>query len=366
VETGVSGDVHALWPPYWSTPAWGAILTGYDQEQLGVHEDLGAAAPGLPPFEVPLTLDLASNPVFLAEFSLIQAGVIEPAPISRDELPKPPVWERISQAGKRTAVVFFSFTYPARGQSAYVVSNRVEPDLWSRFGVKPGQREFLASPANQSASLLKWFSGNEAAGAVLGEEFLPRMDWPQPQDAAVDPVAVLREASDVEFRVLNLTKDLIHQDRGLDAVMMYSDAFDSISHAYYPYRFPEDFPLRPPAPADVATLGPVMDRYLEWFDGRLGELIRSFPTPPNVIVVSDHGVEAANHVTLWRGWHSPHGMFLAAGPGITHDAKVRDVSYFDIVPTILDLLDLKPAVDLRGHSVVGIGPSVVVRASATR
>jgi predicted AlkP superfamily phosphohydrolase/phosphomutase len=187
-----------------------------------------------------------------------------------------------------------------------------------------------------------------------------------PLDAAVDPVAALRVASDVGVRLFKVTDDIIRRDRNLDVAMMYFGDLDIISHAYYPYRFPEDFPLRPPAPADVAALGPVMDRYLEWFDGRLGELIRSFPTPPNVIVVSDHGFEAANHVTLWRGWHSPRGIFLAAGPGIAHDATVRDVSYYDIVPTMLDLLDLKPAGDLRGQSVIGIDPSAVVKASATR
>ncbi len=361
VHTGVSGDVHALWPPYWSTPAWGAIVTGYGQDQLGVHEDLGAVAPGLPPFEVPLTLDLASNPAFLAEFALIQAGVIEPAPMSRDQLPRPPVWERLTEAGKRTAVVSFPFTFPARGQATYVVSNRIVPDLWAEFGVKPGSRDELVSPRKKAASLLKWFDNTRGGDASLAATLLPQGAWPMPLDAAVDPVAALRVASDVGVRLFKVTDDIVRRDRQLDVAMMYFGDLDIISHAYYPYRFPEDFPLHPPAAADVAALGPVMDRYLVWFDRQLGNLIGAFPTPPNVIIVSDHGFEAASHVTLWRGWHSPRGVFLAAGPGIAHDATVRDVSYFDIVPTMLDLLDLKPALDLEGHSAVDADPSVLGR-----
>ena len=61
-------------PPFWSTPAWGAIATGYPREDIGVYEDLAAHAPRLHTFELPLQLNLALNPLFGLEFSLIKAA----------------------------------------------------------------------------------------------------------------------------------------------------------------------------------------------------------------------------------------------------------------------------------------------------
>ena len=63
-------------------------------------------------------------------------------------------------------------------------------------------------------------------------------------------------------------------------------------------------------------------------------------------------MEASNAVELWKAWHSPYGMFVAAGPDVQPRDQLGDVSYFDIVPTILDLLAFNRPADLRGQSLV--------------
>jgi len=125
-----------------------------------------------------------------------------------------------------------------------------------------------------------------------------------------------------------------------------------VSHAFWHYRFPEDYPDDPPSPADVSRLGPVVDRYLEHVDRRIGELIASFPTPPNVLIVSDHGMQASQAVKLWKAWHSRFGMFVVAGPDVQPQHQLIDVSYLDVVPTILELLEFERPADLRGRSVL--------------
>ena len=57
-------------------------------------------------------------------------------------------------------------------------------------------------------------------------------------------------------------------------------------------------------------------------------------------------------LNLWRGRHSRRGMFLAAGPDVQRGCEQLKVSYFDIVPTMLDLLGFEPASDLTGRSVL--------------
>ncbi len=64
---GSRGDMDAIWPPFWSTSAWGAIFTGFSRDEVGVFEDLVETAPGLPPFQAPLDLDPRLIPVSAVE-----------------------------------------------------------------------------------------------------------------------------------------------------------------------------------------------------------------------------------------------------------------------------------------------------------
>jgi hypothetical protein len=43
-------------------------------------------------------------------------------------LRRDPFWQMATRAGARTAVVRFSFTYPARGEASYIVSDRAGSD----------------------------------------------------------------------------------------------------------------------------------------------------------------------------------------------------------------------------------------------
>ena len=75
------------------------------------------------------------------------------------------------------------------------------------------------------------------------------------------------------------------------------------------------------------------------FDGELGRVVAAFPTPPNVLIVSDHGHEADVMSRVWRGRHAADGIFLAAGPDIRQGGSV-EASYLDVFPTVLSLLRL--------------------------
>jgi predicted AlkP superfamily phosphohydrolase/phosphomutase len=350
IQQGRHGDIEALWPPYWSTPAWAAILTGHTQEDVGVYEDLSAEAPGLPAFELPLVLDPALNPMFIFEYLSMKAGVIRPMPTPRSSLRQPPVWEILTKAGVKTAVVRFAFTYPAAGQATIVVSNRIVTDLWGMMQVVPGKRSELAAPVEESERLLDWFSPERTPSDQVLRQILPRVDWPRPADAKLRPIEVIGPMLDESQRMLNVTEDIIERHPDLDVVMLHVPAFDNLSHAFWQYRFPEDFADNPPAPADVEQLGPIIDRYLEFLDRRLGEVIGRFREVPNVIVVSDHGEERNTANAMWKAWHSRYGMFIESGPDVDPDDRRLAVSYFDIVPTILDFEGFGKPAELSGRS----------------
>jgi hypothetical protein len=347
------GTVEAPWPPFWSTPAWGAILTGYGRDRLGVYEDLAATVRGLPPFQLPLTLDLAQNPVYLGELALIRADVIEPTPVPRPALKRPPVWERLSDAGVKTAVIRFPFTYPAGGQADIVISNRVVTDLWDLMGVEVGSPEDLVSARLPSGNLLSWFDADVEVDASALRVILPQRDWPQPPDTVLNPAEVAEKIYTIGQRMFAVTEHLIRTHPDLDVVMLHVTDLDNISHAFWEYRFPEDFPAHAVSRADIDALGAIPDRYVEYIDRQIARLVAAFAAVPNVMIVSDHGQEAATTMAMWKGWHSSRGVFMAGGPDVAERRDELAVSYLDIVPTMLDLLGIERPPDLEGRSLIG-------------
>jgi hypothetical protein len=254
----------------------------------------------------------------------------------------------------KTAVIRFPFTYPAGNQADIVVSNRVVIDLWDLMGVEPGRREDLVSPQRSAETLLSWFNERSDIDEASLQEIFPNPGRAKPADAVIDPAEVVRTTFANGQRMFSLTEHLIREEPDLDVVMLYVSDLDNISHAFWAYRFPGEFPNAPPAEADVVALGSVPDRYVEYVDRQIGRLITAFPTAPNVLLLSDHGQEAAvgAAMSLWKGVHSSRGVFMAAGPDIAgHHAEVS-VSYLDIVPTILDVLNFERPGDLSGRSLL--------------
>ena len=70
VSEGIRGNMQAVWPPYWSVPAWAAILTAHSPEENGVFGDMMVEVPGLPDLVAPTDVDLLLDPFFLLEFTL--------------------------------------------------------------------------------------------------------------------------------------------------------------------------------------------------------------------------------------------------------------------------------------------------------
>lgn len=356
INAGVSGNVRAEWPPYWSAPAWSSIVTGFSRDDLGLHEDLVVALPGLQPFEVQLKMDIRLNPINLLRAMLAHLGVVEVAQHSRDALVRPPVWETLAREGVRTAVLRFPFTYPASGPAAYVVSNRVDTEGWEGMGVRRGHPDRVVYPASLASDMHGLFSLSDERVTDLLRVLDPAPDWPNPRDARTDLRPILRSVAGTDSATMAAARRVMADDPSVSMLMLYIGGFDVVCHAFWPYRFPESYPADPPAPDDVERLGGVIDRYLEYLDTELGRLIATFPRTPNVLIVSDHGHTPTHAVihnaAVWRGWHGPEGVFIAAGPDVAGPDAGVEVSYYDIVPTILSLRGFRVLSGLQGRVVV--------------
>ena len=352
IAEGMRGDMQAPWPPYWSVPAWAAILTAHSPEENGVFGDMMVEAPGLPDLVAPTDVDLLLDPFFLLEFTLADWGVVHLRHPRRRALRSPPVWELLSRAGIETGVIRFDFTYPAEGEAEFIVSSWAGRDTWQLARAGPARGPGIATAAARRAGLLAPFSDDEPPDVRLLAELLPRFDRPPPADAVVNPLSVLRIAAENERRTLEAAERLIHVRPELPALAVYLPGFDKVCHAFWQYRFPEAYGDRRPAAEDIAELGPVVDRYLAFVDRSLGRLIAAYGTTPNVIVVSDHGFEANTTHPMWKGWHSARGIAIAAGPSFPHRDAPLAVSYYDVVPTVMDVVGLAAPDGMRGSSLL--------------
>ncbi len=349
-NTGLHGNIIAIWPPYWSAPAWAAIVTGWGQNETGIHEDLAIEVPSIESFEIPLRIDFVLQPFLWSALLLAHTPVLQIAPARRELLGRPPFWELVASAGVKSAVVRFPFTYPANGQADYIVSDRVGEDLWAWVGMRAEGGPGAVWPPGDSQALLEPFTG-----ALLATEF-DGLRFPAVRhvasDASVDPIAVLERAARIDEQTAKAAQRIVRMHPEVSVTSVYLGGFDSICHAFWQYRFPEDFRDRhPPPQADIAAFGPAIDLYWKFLDRSLAETIAAFPEAPNVVVVADHGAERNQDNLLWRGWHSAKGaIFLAAGPDVPHRDEALRVSYFDVAPTLLDLLGFEKPSGLIGRS----------------
>ncbi len=339
VRSGIHGEIEAPWPPYWSTPARAAIVTGFPREETNVYADLAAKLPGLPYFQGPPTTDLLFDPLLAIAYSLVRHGWLEIVHYPRSALRRPPFWELLTRAGVKTAVVRLPFTFPAEGQADVVVSDWAGRDEWSLLDEAARESSpALVYPPAQRDELLAFFSTEVAPPAQAFERTAPAADRPPHDFVAIDPREALRRAVDIDERTLDAAEYLVSSRPDLSVVAVYAGGFDTICHAFWPYRFPSHY-ADPPVPADVENFGPVIDRYLEYLDEHLGRIIARFSKPPNVIIVSDHGFAADLTRPLWKAWHAERGgVFIAAGPSIPGRSARIPVRYFDVAPTVMDVL----------------------------
>jgi hypothetical protein len=350
LDGGVHGTIEARWWPYWSSAAWASILTGLPRDVTGVYEDLAATGRGLPWFQVPQFPSLRMSPMFVLRAVMLTTGAIRFDPPPRALLNGKPVWELMHDAGIRSAVVRFRFTYPADGQADTVISDWAGHDEWDSFGVRRDMGVDTVSPRAQAASLLEPFRQDSPRNPALFASLLPGPVPPRPRDALSDPIEALRIASDIDERTFEASESVLRRDPSQPFLAVYIGGLDAVEHSFWPYRFPDDFSTDPPAKADVERLGPVVDRYVRYVDDRLAQILSRYVVTPNVVIVSDHGHGPTTVPSDTRGWHAKEGIFLAAGPSIVHRDSATAVSYYDVVPTLLDLKGLAVPSQLTGHS----------------
>ena len=123
---------------------------------------------------------------------------------------------------------------------------------------------------------------------------------------------------------------------------------DRVSHAYWAYANPGDFPAidRDKARRYESAVG---DAYRAT-DEALGKLLAAAHGTFFVVVVSDHGFGSSADTTKAIGVHNPDGIYMVWGPRIAPHSGAR-ASIEDVTPTVLYIMGLPVGRDMAGKPI---------------
>jgi len=335
VERGVGGTIQTMVPTF-SPVLWTTMATGALPAQHGI-----------------------------LNFSQIEADGSLGLPYTSNCRKVPAVWNIVGEYGRSVLSTAWWVSWPAE---------------------KVDDGRIVASYAAQAQGRILWKSGvwKDGLPDLTAPSNIQEQVFPLLQEGA--PEGPLRAEFNQDFGVLSGDGDLwefprsrdtlfrvaYHGDRThqrimveqlrekvADLNMVYIGLPDVAGHYFWRYREPEAFSYRVPAET-VAALGTRIDLSYEVADRWLGELLNEVPENTRIVVVSDHGMHAANTgnpKAIQSGAHedAPDGVFIAAGPGIRKQGLLpperrRITHILELTPTLLDWLDLPQAEDLPGKS----------------
>lgn len=202
-------------------------------------------------------------------------------PASSDHRRVPALWNMVSTAGRRVAVLGWWASWPAEEVDGVVVTDRALEE-----------RQRRVYPASLEAELdrltAEMAGGGRDGGGGAGDGGLGDADW----DLSVHGQRRDRVMEHFGRELAGGGLDL----GGFDLMMVYFRSVDIESHNYWRYWQPERFD--PPDPslsaAELAARAERIPRVYRATDRAIGEIVAAAPADANVIVVSDHGFRAAD------------------------------------------------------------------------
>lgn len=286
-------------------------------------------------------------------------------------------WNILSDYDRRVAVIGWWVSYPAEPVNGVIVAQintRIAGVETTEGIVKGGVFEGVdrqVTPENRQEEFLTLVQPVEETLPALHE----RVFGPHVYDDHGPLATRLWEASQWSIRADTIyhamAKKLLAEEPW-DLLAVYFGGPDVLGHRYWRYLEPERFET-PPTAHEIEKLGHYIPAYYEHVDTMLGELRVLAPPNTTFLIVSDHGMVASNtdgnfrdhggHRQVISGAHgqAPPSFFVMSGPAVRdpkflpNSATKRDEvpslgSVYDIAPTLLSLMGIPIANDLKGKA----------------
>ncbi|HEX4495121.1 MAG TPA: alkaline phosphatase family protein [Thermoanaerobaculia bacterium] len=179
-------------------------------------------------------------------------------PVSSAVRKVPALWNMLTRAGRRVAVLGWWASWPAEKINGVVVSDR---------------------------ALL-----NDLDARVSPPSYMPRFQQ-ELRQADADPGLFENDEAQRRDRVMARTAAHLVREK-YDLVLLYFRSTDIVSHNEWKYFEPEGFD--PIDPKELAEHRDRVPRVYEAVDQEIGRILAAAPPESNVLVLSDHGFHAAH------------------------------------------------------------------------
>lgn len=269
-------------------------------------------------------------------------------PITSARRRVPALWNILGQFGRTSGFVGWYASYPAERVAGFEVSDRL-----GFHQVRSARAVAGATfPESLAAELREQFGEPAVDLQATRRRFLadPAAELSPDGAARLDQLARIHATSEFYRRVL----PHLQARFATDLLAVYFEGVDACQHL-----FMEDAPPRLPgvSDADFRAFSVTVDRYYEYQDEVLADLLRLAGPGTVTIVVSDHGFKSGAERPRTSGradtgraplWHRLHGVvFLHGGPAVP--AHIPGASILDVAPTVLALLRVPQSRELAGR-----------------
>lgn len=268
MSRGCFGTLKSCHPPI-TIPAWTCMLSGKDPGALGVYG-----------------------------FHLREGRAYTRQRIATsDTIREKRIWDRLADAGKRTALVGVPQTYPPTPINGWLVSGLLTPGP---------EAEFTYPPALKSEILRE-------TGAYLID--VTDFRTPDKRRLLKQIYALMENRFDVARYVL--------RSKPWDFFMMVEMGMDRLHHGFWQYADPAHPRFEPGNPYQN-----VLSEYYEAVDTQIGRLLEDVGEDTAVLVVSDHGARALHGGFRINEWLIQMGhLRLRTAPKGTQPLDACDVDW---------------------------------------
>lgn len=367
IERGVGGGL-ATFQPTFSPVVWTSIATGVPRETHGV-------------------LNFSEE----VNGRLKQGGL----PYTSNARQVPAIWNMASDAGRSVLSVGWWVSWPAEEVNGRIVASyaaQAQGQLFWKAGVWEEGLPEMTWPEELIYDVVPLLEEGAPDGALRQQyedrfSVIPGEPGRGPDDPS-DPWAFPR-GRDAFFRI-GYHGDATHlaifeqelANEVADLNMVYFGLPDVAGHFWWRYYEPDAFRYESPEP-HIEMLKHRLDLSYEVADQWLGRIVEAAPKDARFLIVSDHGMHAANlnnprHPQSGAHEDAPPGVMIAAGPGIAARGLLPEVEWrfpvrmgprrydnilqaperlggvYDVTPTILHWLGMPSAEDLAGEPLLGL------------
>ncbi|MEW5807785.1 MAG: tetratricopeptide repeat protein [Acidobacteriota bacterium] len=268
------------------------------------------------------------------------------------------MWGILGDLGIKVGIVGWWATWPAESVNGYIITDRVAYQLFgisSRVESAQG-KTYPPSLYSKIATLIvrpeemTW----DDIKRFFGPEAMPE-DFEGEKAKLMEDFKTLYSSSETYRKIYLFLEERTNAD--LEAV--YFEGTDTVCHLFMRYRKPR---ITGVTDREMKIFGDTIDRYYEYIDGVIGEILSRKDESWTIIVCSDHGFKVGGErpitydarIDMGKAafWHERYGILIAAGKNIRRGMHVEEGRILDLLPTVLSLYGLPVGADMDGRTLI--------------